>query len=47
MFKNDLKDNITKDDLSNTFFEIILWQKYETTDANKFILSRRNEISKL
>ena len=29
------------------FFEIILLQKYETTDAHKFILSRRNEISKL
>ena len=40
-------DNITKDDVSNKFFEIILLQRYETTDAHKFILSRRNEISKL
>ena len=48
MFKNHLKDNITKDDMSNKFFfEIILLQKYETTVAHKFILSRRNEISKL
>ena len=30
-----------------SFIEIILLQKYETTDAHKFILSRRNEISKL
>ena len=30
-----------------SFSEIILLQKYETTDAHKFILSRRNEISKL
>ena len=30
-----------------SFFEIILLQKYEATDAHKFILSRRNEISKL
>ena len=30
-----------------SFFEIILLQKYETTDVHKFILSRRNEISKL
>ena len=47
MFKNDLKDNITNDDMPSKFFEIILLQKYETTDAHKFILSRRNEISKL
>ena len=47
MFKNHLKDNITKNDMSNKFFEIILLQKYKTTDAHKFILSHRNEISKL
>ena len=29
-----------------SFFEIILLQKYEATDTHKFILSRRNEISK-
>ena len=29
------------------FFEITLLQKYETTDVHKFILSRRNENSKL
>ena len=33
--------------MSDKFFEIILLQKYETTDAHKFILSRCNEISKL
>ena len=47
MFKNHLKNNITKDDMSNKFFEIILLRKYETTVALQFILSRRNEISKL
>ena len=45
MFKNHLKNNISKDDMSNKFFEMILLWKYETTDAHKFFLSRRYEIS--
>ena len=47
MFKKHLKDNITKDDILTSFLEIIFLQKYAKTVAYKFILSRRNEISKL
>ena len=47
MFKNHLKDNITKDDMSNKFFWDNIVAEVWNNCCEKFILSRRNEISKV